>query len=107
MLDPQKIQNSKYIAMLPESKEGWQLASFNDMIFAVSPGHAPLVLHEDGWKEIEFTEADFQTEAGKEFQAGIQQAARMKMRDNHRKKAVKFVAPNSRAARRLAKKKKS
>lgn len=77
MLDPEKIKNSKWIALLPPSEHPWKLLEYNGYVFAASPGRPPLVLYEDGWKEIPIAEADFTTEAGKLFVSGIQQAARM------------------------------
>jgi len=86
MLDAEAIKNSKFVAMLPKSEHPWKLLAFQDRIFAVSPGHEPLVLYQDGWKKVMFTEADFETEAGKVFQHGIQQAARI----NHARKGGIF-----------------
>lgn len=101
-LDPEKIKGSKYIAMLPKSEQPWKLVTHADRIFAISPGHEPLVLYEDGWKKVMFAEADFETEAGKQFQKDIQAAARINAPDVLRSKTPKpwQMLPRSKKKRR-------
>lgn len=58
MQNAEVIKNSKFVAMLPPAKEPWRITTFDNRVIAINPESPPLVLHEDGWKEIEFTDAE-------------------------------------------------
>lgn len=69
------------IAKLPASKTPWKIVANSKQVVACNPEHPPRILwrdREDGeiyWKEIDFTEADFNTPAGKEFQKHLRRAS--------------------------------
>lgn len=57
-LNAEKIKSSKFVAMLPPAKEPWRLVASNNRVFAINPELPPIVLHEDGWHELEFNDAE-------------------------------------------------
>jgi hypothetical protein len=54
-IEMEKVKDSPYIKMLPPSKTPWRLFTSHDRVFAINPDMPPIVLHEDGWQEVEFT----------------------------------------------------
>lgn len=66
----------KLIEQLPKSDTLWKVFVSRERVYACNPEHPPQILWRDEsgeitWKEIVMTEKDFETEAGKEFQAHI------------------------------------